>query len=589
MKKDQNYIKKLFMTYSVTLLLILTVFFAVSLLVLYREQYHRSIQIQAQLSLKVQEQTDASLKEMDRIINGLLFNKSFMKIMEDTNSSPGRANYSDQVIENFVALDAPLFSTYRIIAFNDSAYYTLAKTGENPDLIKSALASYPWKGKILKANGKKVFIPPHRDTFDDEHQLVYSVARTITDGKRDYGFVEVQNLYSQLEGYCRLTEASGSVLIFSPEGSFIYPADSGKDNSRLSSMYQTICSSGKQSGSLRLEQQQVSYNISKYSGWTTVVYCPVSEFVPYGLEIILLTGGIFLLLALLSLLTIRIVTKRLAAPLTDLSEAMGHVTLDNMNVTLNTTSNIVEINKINQAFRTMFDQLKEAITKSIQSRANEERAGYLALQAQMNPHTLYNTISMIESVSYMNGDKEVSTLCIRFSQMLRYISDYTKREYTIQDELGHLDNYVALIEKRHEGKLKIHIHAEPSLMSVVLPKFTIQPLVENAVKHGFHSQIRELKIQVVTESIPHGWRLTVKDNGCGFSEDSLQMIRRQFSECDDTLTDHGDVVNTTIGNLGLTNIYIRFRIMYGDSFSIDFGNNPDSSGGCLELSVITEV
>ncbi len=589
MKKDQNYIKKLFLTYSATLLLILTVFFAISLLFLYREQYHRNIQIQSQLSLKVQEQTEASLKEMDRIINGLLFNKSFMKIMKSSVSDPDLMNYSDQVIESFVALDAPLFSTYRIIAFNDSYYYTLAKTGENPDLIKSAALSYPWKEEILNADGKKVFIPPHRDTFDDEHQLVYSVARTITDGKQNYGFIEVQNIYSQLENYCKLTEASGSVIIFSPEGSFVYPAVSGETDSKLADLYQTICSTGEDSGSLRLGQKQVSYHISKYSGWITAIYCPISEFVPYGLEIIVLTGSIFLLLSLLSLLTIRIVAKRLAAPLTGLSEAIGRVTIDNMNVTLNTTSNIVEINKINQAFRTMFDQLKEAIARNIQSCANEERAAYLALQAQMNPHTLYNTISMIESVSYMNGDKEVSNLCICFSQMLRYISDYSKREYTVQDELGHLNNYVSLIEKRHEGKLSIRIHADPSLLSAVLPKFTIQPLVENVVKHGFSSQIHELKIEVIIEPDSRGWHLIVKDNGRGFSNDAISMIYRQFQEGDATMADHGDVINTKIGNLGLTNIYIRFRILYGDSFYIDIGNNPDSSGAYIELSVITEV
>lgn len=589
MKKDQNYIKKLFITYSTTLILILAVFFAVSLLVLYREQYRRNIQIQSQLSANVQEQTDASLKEMDRIINGLLFNKSFMKIMKDSDPVTNHMNYSDLVIESLVALDAPLFSTYRIIAFNDTVYYTLAKTGENPDLIKAASLSYPWKDIVTRAAGKKVFLPPHRDTFDDEHQLVYSVARTITDGRGNYGFVEVQNLYSQLEEYCRLTEASGSVLIFSPDGSLIYPAESESSVRWYDEVYQAVLNSAKTTGSLRLARQQISYHVSGYSGWTAVVYCPISEFIPYGFEIILLTGGIFLLLALLSLITVRIVTKRLAAPLTDLSEAIGRVTIDNMNVTLNTTSNIVEINKINQAFHTMFDQLKEAIAKSIQSRANEERAGYLALQAQMNPHTLYNTISMIESVSYMNGDKEVSNLCICFSQMLRYISDYSKREYTIQDELGHLNNYAALIEKRYEGKLTITVHADPSLLSVVIPKFTIQPLVENGIKHGFSSQIHELNIEVIAEPISGGWHLIIRDNGCGFSEKAIQLIHQQFSECDAALTDHRDIVNTKIGNLGLTNIYIRFRILYGDSFYITVGNNPDCGGGAIELSVITEV
>ncbi len=113
--------------------------------------------------------------------------------------------------------------------------------------------------------------------------------------------------------------------------------------------------------------------------------------------------------------------------------------------------------------------------------------------------------------------------------------------------------------------------------------------MENAVKHGFSSQVHELNIEVIIEPVSNGWHLIVRDNGSGFSNDAISMIYSQLQESDATLVDHGDVVNTKIGNLGLTNIYIRFRILYGDSFSIDIGNNPNSPGGYIELTVITEV
>ena len=133
MGKEQNYLKKQFYNYSFVLLLSLTVIILFAMITLYRAQYLQNIEVQAQLSLNVQSQLDGSLKEMDKIINGLLFNKSFVRSMKETNSSAEYIDYNNQMMENFISLDAPLFSTYRIIAFNDKAYYTLTKTGESSD------------------------------------------------------------------------------------------------------------------------------------------------------------------------------------------------------------------------------------------------------------------------------------------------------------------------------------------------------------------------------------------------------------------------------------------------------------------------
>lgn len=584
MKRDQNYLKKLFTTYSAVLLVILTAVFIMALLLLYQEQYRRNTEIQLQLSSNVQEQIDSSLKEMDRIINGLLFNKSFLQIMKDSHSSSYYTDFSDQVMENFIMLDAPLFSTYRIIAFNDNAYYTLVKTGENPAYIKNACQSYPWKEDLLQADGRKVILPPHPDSFDDEAQLVYSVARSVTDGKQSFGFVEVQNLYSQLEACCTLTEASGFVVLFSPEGEILFPAAPDSEKEALyQELTRAVLEKEGSGGSFRRNQLQISYQVSKYSGWITAVYCPIRKFVPYGLEMIFLTAGIFVLLTALSLLMLRFITKRMAAPLTDLNEAINHVTLEHMTIPPTAPSDIAEINSIYQSFQTMLSQLQDAISKSIQSRANEERANFLALQAQMNPHTLYNTISMIESVSYMNGDKEVAGLCICLSQMLRYISDYSQREYTVQDECRHLQNYAALTEKRYEGKLQIRLDSNPVLLSRTIPKFTIQPLVENSVKHGFSGRLPQLLVSVLLETTDNDWRLLVKDNGTGFTPEILEQITVQLQECDLRLKQHGDIINTKIGNLGLGNIYTRCRILYGDAFRMTAGNNPDGAGGYVEL------
>lgn len=589
MDKNQNYLKKQFYNYSFVLLLSLTVIFIFATLVLYREQYNKNLEVQAQLSANVQSRIDSSLMEMDKLINGLLFNKSFVKVMKNTNYSAEYIDYNNQVMEYFISLDAPLFSTYRVIAFNDNAYYTLTKTGESSDYIKDACRNYPWKEELLNADGKKIILPLHPDSFDSSGEQVYSVARAVTDGKANFGFIEVQNLYENLEKICTLTVTSGSVVLYSPQGEILYPAGLTQEQESLyRNIFQDIQKTGLSSGSRRLEGQQISYGISDYSGWVTIVYCPAASFIPYGMDLLLLTFAIYFLMAILSLFMVRVIARRMAAPLMELNQAISEVTLDNMTFEPPINTSISEINNINHSFQLMLDHLQEAIAKSVQSRAGEERANYLALQAQMNPHTLYNTLSMIESVSYMNGDKEVSALCVCLSQMLRYISDYTKREYTIQDELTHLDQYATLAKKRYEGKLEILVDAAPELSFVIIPKFTIQPLVENAVKHSFATRIPQLTILVELKTLPGGWLLKVQDNGPGFTKDALERITFQFDKCDRSLKEHHDVINTKIDNLGLSNIYIRCRIMYENRFHMTAGNLPDNGGGFIEIRVSEE-
>ena len=587
MRKNQNYLRKQFYNYSLVLLVSLTVIMIFAMGLLYREQYLQNIEVQSQLAFNVQNQIDSSLKEMDKIINGLLFNKSFVQSMKETNNSAEYIDYNTQMMEKFISLDAPLFATFRIIAFNDNAYYTLAKTGESADYIKEACKTYPWKEEILRAEGKKVVLPPHVDDFDESRELVYSVARSISDGKYYFGFIEVQNLYSGLTEIFRLNKASGSVAVYSQQGEILYPANREEDQVMLfDHIFQGIEDRGMDEGSFRLEGQQISYKKSDYSGWVSIVYCPVISFVPYGMNLILLTLTVYVVMALLALFMIGRTARRMAAPLMELNQAISEVTLDNMSFKPHISTSISEIDNINQSFQQMLEHLKEAITRSIQSQAGEERANYLALQAQMHPHTLYNTLSMIESVSYMHGDKEVSALCVCLSQMLRYISDYSKREYTIEDELTHLEQYATLARKRYEGKLDIFIHADRELYSTVVPKFTIQPLVENAVKHSFATRIASLSIQVELMTVPKGgWSLAVTDNGPGFTGDALEKIHVQFEECDKSLEKHQDVINTKIGNLGLSNIYVRCRILYGKRFRMLAGNQ-ENGGAYIKITVM---
>lgn len=110
--------------------------------------------------------------------------------------------------------------------------------------------------------------------------------------------------------------------------------------------------------------------------------------------------------------------------------------------------------------------------------------------------------------------------------------------------------------------------------------------MENAVKHSFAVRIAPLSIRVELMTVPKGgWSLAVTDNGPGFTGDALEKIHVQFEECDKSLEKHQDVINTKIGNLGLSNIYVRCRILYGKRFRMLVGNQ-ENGGAYIKITVM---
>lgn len=580
-RNPHNYQTKLFYTYSTLIFIILLILAVLIFTLFYSYNYEKAIDSQNQILEKTSQQLDSVLSSMDKLANGLLFNQDFMNIIRNDTAAQTQYNENNKkILSMIVSLDAPLIETYRVMVSTPQAYYTFVKSGEDQTYIAQALKDYPYQELLDQVKGSKIILPTHPDTFSRKDNPVISVLRNITDYTgRKFGMVEVQNEYEKVEDICKIESSIGTMAVFSETGQIIYPwgAQEG-DTGFLSSLYSSVEAREKEAGNYRFDRCEVAYSRSGYSGWTTVIYQPVSRIVSFSNYIFLAIFLTFLAITFVTLILVKKLTVRLTQPLTELNESLHTVSLNNLAVTLSQSYDIAEIDQINDSFQTMFLKLKESIAQTVESRANEERANYLALQSQMNPHTIYNTIAMIESISYMHGDKEISELCVYFSRMLRYISDYTRHHYTVKDEVGHLENYSNLMKKRYEGQLQVTIDADPVLYQKEIPKFTLQPLFENSVKYGFYEADQLLQIGVRIQTLPDGWYILIEDNGSGITPEKIQEIYQQFDHCDKRLKANDEVINMKIGNLALSNIYIRMRILYGEGFSFHIENCPQ--GGC---------
>ena len=605
--RKRSFSRKLFLSYAATFLCILIVMLLIMTSYLYTVQRADSQNTQSQIVSKTQEQIDYSLQSMDRIIQGILATQSFLDAITGDDS---QAMDNDDFITMAHTLDAPLFSTYRILACSEDALFVYPHAPDDGGFLAEKLKYYPWRSDIVLGSGNNVTLSPHTDILSSNGTRIYSIARSIQQDGESIGFVEVQSEYSNLETYCDIDSSVGSIAVFAPNGNIVFPKDGRVSANFLHNIFSVIEDQPEASRTVRFHfanpdevlvggppesvlpfggyNAQISYSKSSYSGWITVMYAPMTVALSFLPELLVFSIAVFILAALLLFVVMHTLTRRLTAPLVDLDAAVSKVSYDNLSLVLPESYGILEIENINRSFRLMFQKLREAIGRNIQVRAEKERANYLALEAQMNPHTLYNTIAMIESVAYMNGDWEASDLCMAFSRMLRYISDYTKREYTLQDELDYLASYNALILKRYEGILEINVRADPALLTKKIPKFTIQPLVENAVRHAISDAHSCLTIYVTAERVAGGWHILVRDNGPGFDPQQREALYRRFAEYEESLQSGEDILNQKIGNMALRNIYIRCSLFFGNAFQISLENTSDTPGAQIELLILQE-
>ena len=185
------------------------------------------------------------------------------------------------------------------------------------------------------------------------------------------------------------------------------------------------------------------------------------------------------------------------------------------------------------------------------------RAELRSLQAQINPHFLFNTLSMISKSAYLNHDATTSELIDRLAEFLRYALDKSSTTSTLRGEINSIQNYLFIQKKRFGGRLDFVVDVPEEIPNLRMPAIVLQPLVENAIKHGIgpltDAAVISLKIRLREGRV----RIQIEDNGIGMSADRLEELQSCLKL---GLDSSGDSQNAGIG---LTNVYRRLKIYFG--------------------------
>ncbi len=211
------------------------------------------------------------------------------------------------------------------------------------------------------------------------------------------------------------------------------------------------------------------------------------------------------------------------------------------------------VDKVNQLIRTNY--LNEILIKEAQLKA---------LETQMNPHFLYNTLESINWRAKTVGAKDISSMTESLGTLLRITLDQKHKEVPLSRELELVQCYMTIQKYRYEDRLEYEISAPQNLFGCSVLKLTLQPLVENAIRYGLEENTEECRIQIVAETDGFSLFVSVKNNSSFFEEDLLRKLKTHQIE------PHGF-------GIGLLNIMERMELTYGENYGLTLYNEEDQA------------
>lgn len=294
--------------------------------------------------------------------------------------------------------------------------------------------------------------------------------------------------------------------------------------------------------------------------------------------------GTILVLAIVTLVTTgaalmlaRNITKKLYRPINKVVAKMKDVSKGDLGTRIFVDDMDSDGRKLADGFNIMMDEIDVLMEQVKEEQRQYDKMRFVALQAQIQPHFLYNTLECIHWQALAGGNSEISTMVKALAQYYRICLSEGKEIIPLKMELEHIRNYLIIQNMRYGNIISFEENVPENYAYVMVPKLTLQPLVENSIYHGI--RVKEGvkgKIEIAVSEREDSICLTVSDNGVGMKTERIDYINSHISD--------------TEGNIGygITNINKRIELMYGEQYGLHFLSN-EGGGICVEILLPMEV
>lgn len=494
------------------------------------------------------------LKKMEKLTFMLATDSTIQKYLRSIKS--GLSDYDNYVVQltvkermvNIGALDKYVLSA-QLYDVNDNEY----AVGAN------SITVYPDRLSVYKKltavnKGGNTWIAPYSN---DKSLIAAREVRSFQQLKLDYiGTLALRiDMAKLFHDLAKGMNSNDAQLIIMKNDEAVYPEASAFPIDTLSALpgdegYKVIRYEGK--------QYFVTYIASTYTDWTYYTLIPFDDIFDRVAKvkntIIIIFATLFLVILLIAVGFANGITE----PIERLNAKMKRVQLGNFDYNEEPNERALamdEAGQMHRNFRIMVERINELIHENYVKQLTIRDTEFKALQAQINPHFLYNTLESINWSAKLNNQTHISQMVEALGSLLRTSINLKEPLIPLSKELDIINHYITIQKYRFEERLDFHVDVPEKLLYCSIPKLSLQPLVENAINYGLEQMIDTCMIKIHAYVENELLFIAVEDNGPGMEEQFVTQL----------LSGH---VKPKGSGLGLKNIEDRIKLLYGDAYGL---------------------
>lgn len=458
-----------------------------------------------------------------------------------------------------------------VMLYKGMEYKILGRTPADSLNASYSPANEGWFKKLQSLDGACAIVGVHKDFQQSpKGNYVISVGRAIvnSDTRKVTGYiiinVRVENL-EKLWADVKLTSNSKFYLV-DDKNNIVFSKDSIQINKNIGLVLgenPVVNNSGYTIRKLGGDDYYLISSKSRTSGWTVLSVIPKRELFSYINRMFYISILLSVIISLLSVTAAVLIATSVTKPLYKLNQKMKLVGQGNFEVEIDKSSG--EVGDISLTVQKMIHEIKRLISKIYQEEEEKRNAEMNALQAQVNPHFLYNTLNTIKWMASMQGAASIESALGSLSSLFTFIARSSGDFIPIRDEIKFIQEYLSILDLRYYNRFTVDYEIDEEVYSYKTLKFLLQPVVENAVFHGIEGVDRKglLKIRACCRN--NKIMFFIEDNGKGIKDDILMSI---FEE-------ENKVANRGINSIGIPNIQKRIKLFFGDEYGLSIKSTAD--------------
>lgn len=429
-----------------------------------------------------------------------------------------------------------------------------------------------WYAKAVAKPQDAIITGPNRHSFFDTDDEVISLSREVQSYENGTfrGVILINLNMNKITEICNSFQEKQEnfICIINDKGELVYEQQNGRerfafDEKENRQELNTALGKTKESCfrlNYRGEKYLVTRTDMKTTGWTLVSMVPYKSVMA---ETMAISGVMILAVAITLIVTLLLLNRILTGvvkPLKKLEKYMVQVNPDNMDQRMEILTDD-EIGHLSMKFNQMMDRIRNLKEQLIEEQEDKRKYELQALQAQINPHFLYNTLDSIIWMAETN-DSNIVAMTEALAKLFRISLNKGNEEISLERELEHVKNYLIIQSMRYADKFTYEISAEPGVERCRTIKLILQPIVENCIYHGIKKKRGTGKITIRAYRREQNLIIEVSDDGCGMPEEICRKI----------LSDEIESENISGSGIGVKNVNERIQLRFGKKYGLSYSS-----------------